>query len=215
MSVNTISEFSPATLSDTEAAAASEGKNTELLAVRVSPALMEAVKLQAERSGKSVPEVVRFLLLFPLTPQLATVTAKQLDINDPQTQVDYHNGRIRMASAWRQIDKTRADCEASKQRIEITEGILNRLAEQMKQAEALANEAWLMYLNEYANHDIEIEDDPEAHNRRVELLKVKANAQNDEAPTPTSEAAPMGHFEYLAQHAKYRIGAQSGADPDD
>ena len=113
--MNVNNENSPGPISDTEAAVvASEGKNTELLAVRVSPSLMQAVKLQAERRKQTVPDIVRFLLLFPLVPQLAALAARQLTNEKAETLPIFHSGKINIGKARKLVKETRADCANSR-----------------------------------------------------------------------------------------------------
>lgn len=74
------------------------GGNTELLAVRVPGALLEALETVAARAGMSLPNVVRELLWYHLVPTLFRQSVARLQAKDVSelSNIEAYEARLRV-----------------------------------------------------------------------------------------------------------------------
>ncbi len=116
------------------------GGNNELLAVRVSPELLGAVRKLAEQRNRTVPEMVRSFLNFHLYPYVVDISMRRLKENGDARALE--STLSKSAFVGEELERIFASCEAATDRVREIQDVALRMKERFEEIEREAETAW-------------------------------------------------------------------------
>lgn len=163
----------------------SDGQNTELLAVRVPPAVMMVLRKTAEINGRSFPEMVRSLLMFHALPGVLSATTDKILKGDNSDGLlsTHKKAGFEVGAARRLLKAQNEVCAQTRQRLELFEKMSASADAKLEKAEQAAAAAYSDYVTRLLELSAAFEANPEAFALDSFIAKISSEA----AKTGTKE----------------------------